>query len=195
MSTQMSVAVRRFVLPLVLPVLLGACATTATVRGSSTDLNAVRLEPYDGPRARIAVAAFEDKTAKGGSEIGGGLSTMLTTALVNTNRFLVLERDEIAEVLREQDLGASGRVSAATAAPAGEIEGAEVLVLGAVTGFEPEAMGVGGGIIGLGTLIGTAILHESNRNIPIAAGESMFGGVRDEFVGNQSQRFDCISID
>jgi len=59
------------------------------------------------------VASFEDKTRKGGGDIGTGLSTMLTTALVNSNRFIVLERDVLDEVLREQDFGASGRVRAA----------------------------------------------------------------------------------
>ena len=155
---------------LLLPVFLGACATTtASVRGGDGGLDSTRIEPYDGPRARIAVAAFEDKTAKGGGEIGSGMATMLTTALVNSNRFIVLERDALDEVLSEQDLGASGRVRADTAAPSGEIEGAELLAIGAVTAFEPESIGVGGGILGLGTLIGTAILHESNQNIPVAA--------------------------
>jgi len=161
---------RGLIAALLLPLCLGACATTATVRGGDGgDINSARLEPYDGPKARIAVAAFADKTKKGDAEIGTGLATMLTTALVNSNRFIVLERDLLDEVLREQDLGASGRVRSDTAAPIGEVEGAELLVIGAVTAFEPDAMGVGGGIIGLGTLIGTAILHESNRNIPIAA--------------------------
>ncbi len=160
---------RAVAVALLLPALLGACATTASVRGGSGDLNSARLEPYDGPLARIAVAAFEDKTRKGGAEIGTGLATMLTTALVNSNRFIVLERDVLDEVLREQDLGASGRVRGGTAAPAGEVEGAELLVIGAVTAFEPEALGIGGGLLGLGTLIGTAVLHESVREIPIAA--------------------------
>lgn len=154
---------------LLLPLLLGACATTATVRGGGGDLNAARLEPYDGPRARIAVSSFADQTGKAGDSIGDGMATMLTTALVNSNRFIVLERDVLDEVLAEQDLGASGRVRAETAAPVGEIEGAELLVIGAVTEFEPERMGVGGGIIGLGTLIGTAALHARDRNIPVGA--------------------------
>ena len=160
----------RCAVALLLPVFLGACATTtASVRGGGEGLGSTRLEPYDGPRARIAVAAFEDKTGKGGRAIGAGMATMLTTALVNSNRFIVLERDALDEVLSEQDLGASGRVRADTAAPSGEIEGAELLAIGAVTAFEPESIGVGGGILGLGTLIGTAILHESNQNIPVAA--------------------------
>lgn len=153
---------------LLLPLSVAACATTASVRGGG-DLNEAHLQPYDGPKARIAVAAFEDKTKKGGAEIGTGMATMLTTALVNSNRFIVLERDLLDEVIREQDLGASGRVRAGTAAPTGEIEGAELLVIGAVTAFEPDSLGIGGGILGLGTLIGTAVLHDSNRNVPIGA--------------------------
>ena len=55
------------------------------------------------------------------------MATMLTTALVGTNRYIVLERDVLSEVIREQDLGASGRVKAGTEAPIGEIEGADLL--------------------------------------------------------------------
>ena len=153
---------------LLLPVFVGACATTASVRGGGGDVNSARLEPYDGPKARIAVASFADKTKKGSGEIGTGLATMLTTALVNSNRFIVLERDVLSEVLSEQDLGASGRVSAGTAAPIGEIEGAELLVIGAVTAFKPDAMGIGGGILGLGTLIGSAVLND-RVHTPIGA--------------------------
>jgi len=160
---------RGLAVALLLTLFVGACATTATVRGGGGDVNSARLAPYDGPKARIAVASFEDKTKKGSAEIGTGMATMLTTALVNSNRFLVLERDLLDEVLREQDLGASGRVRDGTAAPIGEIEGAELLVIGAVTAFEPDSLGIGGAILGLGTLIGTAVLHESNRNVPISA--------------------------
>jgi len=161
---------RRFAASLLLPLVAAACATTGAVTGGPGDgMDSARLAPYDGPRARVAVAKFEDRTARGAGEIGDGMATMLTTALVNSNRFLVLERDALDEVLREQDLGASGRVQAATAAPIGEIEGAELLVIGAVTGFEPEKIGIGGGIVGLGTLIGTAVLHSQDQNIPIAA--------------------------
>ena len=137
--------------------------------GEGAGIEAARLEPYAGPKARIAVAKFEDKTAKGEGVIGEGMATMFTTALVNSNRYIVLERDLLDEVIREQDLGAQGRVRPGTEAPVGEIEGAELLVLGAVTEFEPERMGIGGGLLGVGTLVGTALLHSQNRNIPVAA--------------------------
>jgi curli biogenesis system outer membrane secretion channel CsgG len=88
---------------------------------------------------------------------------------VNSGRFIVLERDLIDEVIREQDLAAGGRVKIGTGAASREIEGAEILVIGAITEFEPEKIGIAGGIVGLGTLITTALLHEQNSNIPIAA--------------------------
>lgn len=125
---------------------LAACAPTAQVTSyggpSMTEAQAI---PYNGPRARLAVARFDDKTAKGYA-IGDGMKEMLTTALFNSNRFIVLERQQLGDVLQEQDLGAAGRIKKETAAPVGEIEGAEILVMGAVTEFEPNAGGVGGGL-------------------------------------------------
>jgi curli biogenesis system outer membrane secretion channel CsgG len=180
---------RRLAATLLLPVVAGACATTGTVRGGPGEsMDSARLAPYDGPRARVAVAKFEDRTGKGVNEIGDGMATMLTTALVNSNRFLVLERDALDEVIREQDLGASGRVQAGTAPPIGEIEGAELLVIGAVTGFEPEKMGLGGGIVGLGTLIGSAILHEKNDWLPVGAAT-----YRESFISIDVRAVDAAS--
>ncbi|MFH1933469.1 MAG: CsgG/HfaB family protein [Pseudomonadota bacterium] len=147
----------------------GACAPTARITSGSPGMETVRLQPYNGPKARIAVATFEDKTARGYYRIGDGMATMFTTALVNSDRFIVLERDLIDEVIREQDLAAGGRVKTGTGAPVGEIEGAELMLTGAVTEFEPEKFGLGGGIIGLGTFITSAIIHEKNPNIPIVA--------------------------
>jgi len=70
-------------------------ATVTTTGGPS--VSQAQAEPYFGPKARIAVAKFTDKTGKGWitSEIGDGMADMLTTALFNTNRFVVLERGMI----------------------------------------------------------------------------------------------------
>jgi curli biogenesis system outer membrane secretion channel CsgG len=137
----------------VLPILLlvAACAmtepTARVTSGGGPGLAQAQSMPYDGPQARIAVTSFVDKTAKGYPEIGDGLADMLTTELFHTNRFIVLERQMLGEVLAEQDLAAAGRVKAGTEAPIGEIEGAELLITGAVTEFEPNSAGIGGGVI------------------------------------------------
>jgi curli biogenesis system outer membrane secretion channel CsgG len=148
--------------------LAGSCSPTARVRGDSALAEPPPLPPYQGPRARVAVARFEDKTAKGYDSIGEGMAAMFVTALVNSNRYIVLERDIIDEVLAEQDLATAGRVLPGSGAATGEIEGAELLLTGAVTEFEPEKFGLGSGFIGLGSLLTTAALHEK-YNTPVGA--------------------------
>jgi curli biogenesis system outer membrane secretion channel CsgG len=137
--------------------LLGAtgCVTTGTETQVTSgeggpSMAEAQAVSYDGPKARIAVSQFKDKTGKGWwtSRIGDGMADQLVTALFNTNRFIVLERQTLDAVLEEQDLGASGRIKQETAAPIGEIEGAELLVVGAVTEFEGASSGGGGGIGG-----------------------------------------------
>jgi curli biogenesis system outer membrane secretion channel CsgG len=142
---------------LVLVLGLSGCDTTPKARVTSgqggPSIGEARQEAYDGPKARIAVSQFTDKTAIDGhrwwtGQIGDGMRDMIATALFNTNRFIVLERQQIGEVLAEQDFGASGRVKQETAAAIGEIEGAELLVTGAVTEFQPGSGGIGGGLGG-----------------------------------------------
>jgi len=144
------------------------CAPTATVTSTGGQTIAqAQAEAYDGPKARIAVGKFEDKTAKGGwsggwygmwgvrfAQIGDGMQDMLTTSLFNSGRYIVLEREQLGEVLAEQDLGASGRIKEGTQAPIGEIYGAELLITAAVTEFEGAAKGAGGGTRVLGVTVG-----------------------------------------
>ena len=101
----------------------------------------------------LAVMKFTT-TAGGGSnywsnaswDLGDGMAEMLATALVETGKFKVLERQQIHDVLGEQDLGASGRVDPATAAKIGKILGARYLVYGTVNEFEYSKAGGGGGV-------------------------------------------------
>ncbi len=129
--------------------------------GGGPGIAEAQAVPYNGPKARIAVAKFTDKTGKGWGRIGNGMADMLSTELFNSNRFIVLERGELGEVLKEQDLGAAGRIKRETAAPIGEIEGAELLVVGAITEFEPNASRVGGGVLGgiVGLGVGVKTAH------------------------------------
>jgi len=114
-------------------------------------IDQAQKEEAMGPKARVAVSRFEDRSAKGRAtgQIGDGMAEMLSNALFATNRFIVLERQAVGDVLREQDFGASGRVRTETAAPIGEIEGADLLIQGMITEFEPGSAGAGGGLRGL----------------------------------------------
>lgn len=104
---------------------------------------------YEGPKARIGVARFDCKAEKCGGDIGYGLADMLSTSLFKSGRFIVLERGEgLTEVQRELELAESGYVDQSKAPKKGLMEGADVLLMGAITAFEPKASGTrAGGVI------------------------------------------------
>ena len=144
--------------------------TKATAKVDTT--LADELGPYSGLKARLAVAKFEWKVRKKGSRITikglpgtqgitisreqvgymGGLQDMLTTALFQSKRYRVVERQELGAVMQEQKLGQAGVVSKETAAKSGAVKGADILVVAAITGWEPGTSGAsaggGGGLIG-----------------------------------------------
>ncbi len=155
---------------LVLAVLaLAGCASTAEVtKGEGASIGEAQAEKYDGPKARITVGSIIDKTGgadKKGSlryqldvlrrrssspdsfqdeNVVGGIRDLVTTALFQSNRFIVLERAALSDALVEQEFSASGKVGEESRIPIGQIEGAELLVVGALTGFDAGAAGGGG---------------------------------------------------
>lgn len=179
----------------------GTAGTTTNVReGSSQTIADAQAEHYNGPKARIAVARFENKASDARNwwnpQLGDGMADMLTTALFNSNRFIVLERESLDDVIYEQDLGASGRVRQDTAAAIGEIEGAELLVVAAVTEFDDNSGGVQGGVGGFGGGVLGAVVGGSRsahmaidlriidaRTSRILAATSVEGTARDFNVG------------
>ena len=106
-------------------------------------------------KKRIAVFVFEDKTDKSwrwwnNKGVGGGVSDMLTTALVKSGNYRVIERAEIDRILNEQDFGQSGRVTQQSAAKVGSVLGVEIAVIGSVSEFGYKKGETGGSIRGLG---------------------------------------------
>ena len=68
------------------------------------------LPPLKGPKKSVAVTRFEDQS--GFSEewaIGEAIADLLTSALMQTGRFVVVERERIKNLLHERDMAASGR--------------------------------------------------------------------------------------
>jgi curli biogenesis system outer membrane secretion channel CsgG len=78
------------------------------------------------------------------AEFARSLTEALTTSLVATAQFIVLERLALTQVQQEQDLGASGRVNKETAADAGKLMGAQVLITGDITSFAYGRSSMGG---------------------------------------------------
>jgi len=124
-------------------VVIVAIAVFAATLGISNDVHAQG-------KIRIAVMAFENKAKSPyldpSWKIGEGLAEILTSELSKTGQFIVVERQALGDIVREQELGQSGLIRGETAARTGQILGAQIVVRGAVTEFEERASGGGAGV-------------------------------------------------
>lgn len=104
----------------------------------------------------IGVLKFQDETGamflQGG--VGRALTTMLTNELSARPTLTIVERQKLRAVIEEQNLSASGMVSAETSIQIGKLTGAQYLITGTVTAFENQVetktkrgfLGYGGGV-------------------------------------------------
>ena len=137
-------------------------------------------EPLKGGKKRVAVFSFQDKTEQHwgwwhGKGVGDGMADMLATSLVKSGKYRVMERDKIASLLAEQNLGTSGVVTQESAAKAGKMLGVELAVIGAVTEFGYKKRGTGGLLkkAGIGLDVGqyTAVIGVDMRIVNTTTGE------------------------
>lgn len=119
-------------------VLLAGCASveeTAEVDTLTANVGIYSPPPAGVARIRVGVPAFE--IAKGVSDPKGNMSELaadqLTTLAVRSGRFDVVERAQLSQVLKEQQL--KGIVREDELAKAGQVRGAKYLLIGKVTNF------------------------------------------------------------
>ena len=155
-----------------------------------------------GGKPVLAVIKFQDETGglflQGG--VGRALTQMLTNELSSRAAFTVVERQKLRAVLEEQDLSASGRVSAETSIAIGKLTGAQFLVTGVVSAFEQdEETRYKRGFLGMGGAVETVshggYLAVDLRVIDTTTGEIAYsrtvegrteGGVKSARNGAQS---------
>ncbi len=103
------------------------------------------VTPYFGPKQVVAVLPFDNrvKNVPLNWRLGEGLSEILITELIKSNRFLLVEREAIQDIVKEQEAGMSGLVRQETAAKTGQLSGAQFMIKGAITEFNAEAAGGG----------------------------------------------------
>lgn len=122
----------------VLTVLLaGGCAAsqkTTMKQAVSSHVTEKVESQYTGPRRRVGVVDFENKTAYG-SRLGTAASDILLTELVKSGKFIVVERDKMAKLMDEQKLGMTGAVDPKTVAQVGKIMGLNAIVTGSISQF------------------------------------------------------------
>ncbi|WXG52135.1 MAG: CsgG/HfaB family protein [Candidatus Sedimenticola sp. (ex Thyasira tokunagai)] len=98
---------------------------------------------YTGAKTTIAILGFENKTKGiyGSNELGEGLSEMLSSELLRTNRFILIEREALGAILKEQELGQTGLMRRGSSPKTGGLAGAKLLIKGVVSEFQYKAGG------------------------------------------------------
>ena len=124
---------------MVLIVAMFIIVTAVSAQQQTENENTEVLSP---PKKVVAVADFGNKSGYSGQyDLGHGMAEMLTDALMQSGRFIVLERGALDAVLAEQNLAASGRAAKVGGAKMGNIKRAQILIQGAVTEFTPTSEG------------------------------------------------------
>ena len=135
---------------------------------------------------RVAVMNFENNSTWSywGNRLGEAAADELVTQLLKTGAYRMIERTQLAAVMAEQDLGASGAVDATTAADIGRLLGAQLILTGSITQFSIET--VSGGFRGIGgsrskaeTILDVRLVDTTTGEILLAEngqGEKTWGG-------------------
>jgi curli biogenesis system outer membrane secretion channel CsgG len=135
---------------------------------------------------RVAVMNFENNSTWSywGDRLGEAAADELVTQLLKTGSYRMIERSQLAAILAEQDLGASGAIDASTAANIGRLLGAQLILTGSITQFSIET--VSGGFRGLGgsrskaqSILDVRLVDTTTGEILVAEsgqGEKTWGG-------------------
>jgi curli biogenesis system outer membrane secretion channel CsgG len=128
----------------------GADAPKKTKKRTDTyDGNAnLGLPEYKGVKHAVGCKDFSNEAGyRGEWDLGQNLTVMLESALFDTGRFVLVERENLGTVMDEQDLQASGRAAKAKdVAQTGKLRSAKYIATGALTEIESSESGIGGGL-------------------------------------------------
>jgi len=110
-----------------------ASAPAATLRRAEAVPGAIVTK---GPKKRVAIVRFQDKSAYGRGRLGGAVQDILITELSKSGLFILVSRGaDMDLVLDEQDLAKSDLVKKGTGAKSGEVLGLNAIVTGAISQF------------------------------------------------------------
>ncbi len=103
-------------------------------------LSGVAVQADERPRIAIIEFPVDDAGLWSGfkphkREISAALIDLFTTAIVEKGSFRLFERERLAAIMKEQNLGLSGNITPETAVQVGKLLGVQYLLTGRVTKF------------------------------------------------------------
>jgi len=168
----------------------GAAPALAQSVGVAPEVGKLRLAVLDLNGSALRIQQTQGQLPQGGGvqttqtvnlppppEFARTLTEMLTTTLVATGRFVVLERQQLQAVTAEQDLAAAGRVNKETGAAQGRLIGAQAMMTGDITGYSYTQQSLGGSTMNVikglkvaGSRVSAAVIIDL-RMVDAATGE------------------------
>ncbi|MFJ1300892.1 CsgG/HfaB family protein [Pseudomonadota bacterium AL_CKDN230030165-1A_HGKHYDSX7] len=116
---------------------LAGCATERT-QALAVPTSVAATKAYQGPRSPISVGKFDNRTnylrgvfSDGADRLGGQAKTILISHLQRTNRFQVMDRENLTEIAQEAGFNKQAQ----------QIKGARYVVTGDVTAFGRKVTG------------------------------------------------------
>jgi curli biogenesis system outer membrane secretion channel CsgG len=131
-----------------------------------------RQVTHKGPKLRVGIVDFVNKSSYGAGRLGTSASDILTTELFKTGAFILVERAQLKQVLGEQSLGQTGVVNPETAAQAGKVLGLNALVTGSISQFGVSTGGADYGVYK--QKVQTAKCAVDVRVVDAASGQLLF---------------------
>ncbi len=124
------------------PTMSGAVKDDTTLTDTSKQLKTSSdVSDYKGPKLRVGVVNFQNKTPSRVLGIGEAAADILGTILQKTDRFIVIPQQDMESILDQQRLGATGAINPDTAAKMGQILGLNAIVTGAITAYSETEEG------------------------------------------------------
>jgi curli biogenesis system outer membrane secretion channel CsgG len=118
-----------------------ACSSTKTVtKAEDTETpRAYASGLYLGPRKKVAITKFENLTRFGQRRLGDYISNVLSTELAKTGRFVLLEREAVAQILEQVKLSQAGLTEGTLEQV--QLLDADFIITGAVTHYAVSTSG------------------------------------------------------
>ena len=124
------------------PSMSGAVKNDTTLTDTSQQLKTTSdVGDYKGPKLRVGVVNFQNKTPSRVLGIGEAAAEILGTILQKTERFIVIPQQDLQSILSQQRLGASDIINPETAAKMGQIMGLNAIVTGSITAYSETEEG------------------------------------------------------
>ncbi|MEI6856116.1 CsgG/HfaB family protein [Psychrilyobacter sp.] len=123
---------------------LGACSNngTSNVRKDNKIQSMRNYDSVQGvvsPKRKVVIAEFKNQTRFGSRRLGNNLTDVITTELVKSNRFIVLEREDLAKVM--QEINFSNTLGQGQLASERKFQDADYVITGAITKYSVNTTG------------------------------------------------------